>query len=326
MAEPFVTDPPPAKLAAQLEELKGALDAQIPAKALDRNLLIGTWNLREFGAVTKKWLSATGDKPKRDLFSVRCIAEIVSRFDVTAIQEVQTDIEALRLLLRVLGPDWGLILTDATLGRAGDRERLAFVYDSRRAVPSGLACELVVPDEELKKGVSPKALDRQFAKTPYAVAFRSAGNTFILVTLHVVFGKKSADRIGELTAIADWMRRWADNTADEYSQNLMVLGDFNIDREGDPNYEAFVSKGLRPPAELQNVPRTLPTKSAKPKFFDQIAWFTEEGRAKLTFDYTGKAGFVEWDKHVLPGLTRNELSFRISDHYPLWAEFSVSGD
>ncbi len=321
MAEPAVTDRPPAKLAAQLTELRRAVDQQIPAKALDRNLLIATWNLREFGAVTKKWLSEKGDTPKRDLFSIRCIAAVLSRFDVVAIQEVQTDIEALRLLLRVLGPDWGLILTDATLGKAGDRERLAFVYDNRRAVPSGLACELVVPDEELKKGLSPTALDRQFAKTPYAVAFRSAGQTFILVTLHVVFGKKAADRLAELTAIAAWMRRWADDTADEYSQNLMVLGDFNIDREGDPNYEAFVSQGLRPPPELQNVPRTLPTKSSKPKFFDQIAWFTEEGRAKLTLEYSSKAGFVEWDKHVLPGLTRNELSFRISDHYPLWAEF-----
>lgn len=153
------------------------------------------------------------------------------------------------------------------------------------------------------------------------MAFRSAGNTFILVTLHVVFGKKSEDRLAELTAIAEWMRRWADDTADEYSQNLMVLGDFNIDRQGDPNYEAFVSEGLSPPAELQDLPRTLPTKSKKPKFYDQIAWFTEEGRAKLTLDYSGRAGFVEWDKHVLPGMTRTELSFRISDHYPLWAEF-----
>lgn len=321
MAEPLVTDIPPAALREQLVRLAKALDGETPAKALDRNLLIATWNLREFGAVTKKWLSEKNDRPKRDLFSIRCIAEIVRHFDVVAIQEVQTNIEALRLLLRVLGPEWGLILTDATLGQAGDGERLAFVYDSRRVVPSGLACELVVPDEWLKKGVSNRALDRQFAKTPYAVAFRSAGQTFILVTLHVIFGKRAADRLAELTAIAEWVRRWADDTVDEYSQNLMVLGDFNIDREGDPNYEAFVSKGLRPPAESQGLPRTLPTKSEKPKFFDEIAWFTEEGRAKLTLEYSGRAGFVEWNKHVLPDLTRTEVSFRISDHYPLWSEF-----
>jgi hypothetical protein len=142
----------------------------VPAKALGRNVLIGTWNLREFGRVTPKWRSVPRDTPKRDLFSIRVIAEVVSRFDVVAIQEVQVDIEALRLLVRALGPDWGLILTDATKGQAGDRERLAFVYDSRRAKPSGLACELVVPEEWLGQGVGAGALTRQFAKTPCGVS------------------------------------------------------------------------------------------------------------------------------------------------------------
>jgi hypothetical protein len=91
----------------------------------------------------------------------------------------------------VLGPDWGLILTDAVKTQAGDRERLAFVDDARRAKPSGLAYELVVPDEQLKQGVASDALTEQFAKTPNAVAFRSEGNTFILVTLHVKFGQKA---------------------------------------------------------------------------------------------------------------------------------------
>jgi endonuclease/exonuclease/phosphatase family metal-dependent hydrolase len=324
---PIVTDPPPAELAAQLTQLSHALDtdAKVPPKQLDRNLLIATWNLREFGRVTAKWQSAKGDSPKRDLFSIRVIAEIVSRFDVVAIQEVQANIEALRLLMRALGPNWGLILTDAVKSRAGDNERLAFVFDSRRAIPSGLACELVVPDEVLKQGVGAAALQEQFAKTPYAVAFRSEGNTFILVTLHVVFGQKPADRIAELTAIAQWMRDWADDTADEYHQNLMVLGDFNIDRKDDPNYQAFTSKGLRPPPELDGLPRTLPSTSEGQKFFDQIAWFTENGQAKLTLIYAGRAGHIEWNKHVLPGHSRTQLSFRVSDHYPLWAEFLLPG-
>lgn len=321
---PLVTDAPPAKLAAQLARLAHALDSDaksaVPAKELDRNLLIGTWNLREFGRVTHKWQSADGDTPKRDLLSIRVIAEVVSRFDVIAIQEVQVNIEALRLLVRALGPNWGLILTDAVKSQAGDNERLAFVFDTRRATPSGLACELVVPDEVLAQGVGPEALTRQFAKTPYAVAFRSEGNTFILVTLHVIFGDKPADRLAELAAIAQWMRDWADDTADEYNQNLMVLGDFNIDRKDDPNYQAFTSKGLQPAPGLVDAPRTLPTKSAKPKFFDQIAWFNDDGQAKLTLG-PGRAGFVEWDRFVLPDLNRTQLSFRISDHYPLWAEF-----
>lgn len=321
---PLVTDPVPRQLASQLQGLSVALDEQIPPKRVDRNLLIATWNLREFGGLTPKWQSVKGDRPKRDLFSLRVIAEIVSRFDVIALQEVQEDIEALRQLVRVLGPEnWGLILTDAARSQAGDRERLAFLYDVRRAKPSGLACELVVPDEQLRAGVGSDALSEQFAKTPYAVAFRCEGNTFILVTLHVKFGDKPADRLAELTTIARWMRDWADGS-DKLNQNLIVLGDFNIDRKGDPNYEAFVAEGLAPPVELEGLPRTLPTRSKKEAFFDQIAWFRDANdRARLTLDYTGKAGNFKFNEHVLADMSRNDISFRISDHYPLWCEFAV---
>lgn len=320
---PEVTDPLPANLAAELQQLRDALDGDanfaVPPKQVDRNLLVATWNLREFGRVTPKWRSGDDDSPRRDLFSIRVIAEIVSRFDVVALQEVQRDIEALRFLLRVLGPHWGLILTDAVKSQAGDNERLAFLFDGRRATPSGLACELVVPREVLDAGVGEDALKEQFAKTPYAVAFRTEGNTFILVTLHVIFGKKPKDRIAELTQIAKWMRDWADDTSDAYRQNLMVLGDFNIDREGDPNYEAFTSQGLQPADGHKGLARTL--KSSGPdKFFDQIAWFREGGEAKLTFG-TGAARNFEWDKFVLDDLDRTQKSFRVSDHFPLWAEF-----
>ena len=81
---PSVTDEPPAELRAQLQALSDALDA-VPAKAVGRNLLIGTWNLREFGRVTPKWRSGPRDIPKRDLFAIRVVSEVVSRFDVVAI-------------------------------------------------------------------------------------------------------------------------------------------------------------------------------------------------------------------------------------------------
>ena len=299
--------------------MRAALDAEIPQKQLDRNLLIATWNLREFGKVNPKWLAKDGEKPERDVFSIRAIAEVVSRFDVVAIQEVQVNIDALRMLMRTLGSNWGLILTDAVKSERGDSERLAFVYDTRRAIPSGLACELVVPDEVLAKGVGKDALKQQFAKTPYAVAFRSEGTTFILVTLHVRYGKPK-ERIPELKAIAAWMRDWADDTKDEFNQNLMALGDFNIDKADDALHQAFTEQGLHTPPQLLKKSRTLPTKDGKPKFYDQIAWFKDGKEAALTLECIG-AGNFEWDKHVFKGMERDEVSFRISDHYPLWCEF-----
>ena len=321
---PTILETPPTEVATRLAELRQALDAAIPVKALDQNLLIGTWNLRAFGGMTEKWESEEGDTPKRNLADVRAIAEIVGRFDVVAVQEAREDLKALRHMLKVLGPEWGLILTDVNPPPAGNGERLAFVFDTRRVKPSGLAAELVVPPEELEKGrIGKGALDRQFVRTPYAVSFQSGGQTFILVTLHVIYGKEAEERAGELKGLAEWLAGWAKRVSDDYRQNLIALGDFNIDREDDPNYQAFTSTGLRPPEALRDLSRTVSDKPGKEHYYDQIAWFCEGPDAKLTLDYTGQAGRFEWTKHILQDLDAGEKSWHISDHYPLWAEFSV---
>ena len=73
----FETDPLPPELTDELNQLRAALDERIPAKALDRNLLIATWNIRALGGFTDKWRSAAKDSPARDRFSLLCIAEIL---------------------------------------------------------------------------------------------------------------------------------------------------------------------------------------------------------------------------------------------------------
>lgn len=43
----------------------------------------------------------------------------------------------------------------------------------------------------------------------------------------------------------------------------------------------------------------------------------------LAMDYTGHAGNFDFTKPVLTSLDRISLSWHISDHFPLWAEFST---
>ncbi len=320
-----VLEQTPQAVERDLGELRRALDEALPGKRLDRNLLIATWNIRAFGDLTEEWLAGADDSPKRDLYALACITEIVSRFDVVALQEVRGNIKALRHMLRHLGPHWGLLLTDVTAGSAGNDERMAFVFDTRRVKPSGLACELVVPPEWHGK-IDTGALARQFARTPYAASFLAGDETFILVTLHVVYGRQAADRVGELRWIAEWMADWARRERD-WGHNLIALGDFNIDRSGDPNYLAFTATGLRPPEQLDEVPRTIFDGDEGGRFYDQIAWFHGEGDVPmLSLDYTGNAGgfdFTQPRLRQLEGLTLAEVSWRISDHMPLWAEFST---
>lgn len=142
-----IVDIPPAPVQADLQSLAAALDTQIPAKHGPANLLIATWNLRAFASLTRKWTAEDNDNPKRDLRGLRAICDIVSRFDVVAIQEVKGDLRALRDMMLKLGDEWGFLMTDITLGKVGNNERMAFVFDKERVKPSGLACELVVPPE-----------------------------------------------------------------------------------------------------------------------------------------------------------------------------------
>ncbi len=228
---PKITDKPPKAIQDNLNLLKNDLDDKIPARQLDKNLLIATWNIRAFGNLTRKWESDEDDSPKRDLHSILCITEIIKRFDVIAIQEIKANIRALRDTLKLLGDNWSLILTDVNKGDSGNGERMGYLFDKRRVQLSGLAGELVVPNE-WTKGVKKDVLEKQFVRTPYAVSFRSNHQTFILVTLHIKYGESSKDRIKEIKGIAKWLADWADNM-NVYHHNLIALGDFNIDERGD---------------------------------------------------------------------------------------------
>jgi endonuclease/exonuclease/phosphatase family metal-dependent hydrolase len=326
MADVTIFDTPPEPIATDLDDLRVALDHHVPRKELDRNLLIATWNIRAFGSVTRKWTASGGDSPKRDMRGLRAILEIVSRFDVVAIQEVTGDLRALRDLVKGLGRHWSFLMSDVTLGKDGHSERMAYVFDTRRVELSGLAGELVVPPEWTEE-IEPAALRRQFARTPYAVSFRSGLHTFILVALHVTYGDPSAERVPELRGIADWLSDWARRlNRRPLRHDLITLGDFNIDRKDDALWQAFTSRGLHVPDELNRVRRTIFASLDEPtldRFYDQIAWF-DSGTRKLSMGLRSAGGF-----EFLPfvyrdtSLTKSQVSYRISDHIPLWAEFSL---
>lgn len=318
-----ITDPAPADVTTELDALRAGLDQAIPAKGPD-NLVIGTWNVRAFDRVAPAWRTGKGASPIRDLSNVACLAEVVRRLDVIAIQEVRASAQAFLAMMAALGPGWAFLATDVTQGSAGNNERLTFVFDTSRVNLSGLACELVVAAQQA--GIPAHALAGQFARTPYAVGFARAGARFTLTTLHVTYGTAASDRIPELTEIAQWLAHWS-GSGDVWGTNLVALGDFNIDRAGDPLYAAFTSTGLTPPAPLNFVPRTVfddPNPAAPPDhrhFYDQIAWFAATPLAHLTYR---NAGMFNFDTGLIPAESTVQLSWRISDHFPLWCEFELS--
>lgn len=136
--------------ASRLVSLRAALKEHIYGAGRDddtgceRNdnqwLRIATWNIREFD--TRKY----GGRLTESLYY---IAEIVSHFDLIALQEVREDIRALETIIRLLGRhDWSYIATDVTEGRPGNRERMVFVYNNKKVRFTNIAGELNLPRED----------------------------------------------------------------------------------------------------------------------------------------------------------------------------------
>ncbi|WP_051442241.1 endonuclease/exonuclease/phosphatase family protein [Arthrobacter sp. H14] len=311
-----MTTTPPPDVAEDLKSISNALDEQLPPPA-ESNLLIGTWNIRAFSDLTEKWHADEDDSPKRDWHAMACIAEIVSRFDVVAVQETRRNVTALQYLMELLGDQWRFITSDVTEGDAGNGERLTYVYNTTRVQPSGLVGEIVLPP-------STEGPVEQFARTPYTASFLRGNVEFSLTTVHVLWGNDPEERLPELTNFAQWMRNWVEREG-QWNENLLVLGDFNLDRKDDPLYEAFTSTGLQPAPELNGVPRTIFNNDNSGHFYDQIAWFGNEDGSNLlkSLDYTGQAGHFDFLPHAFDDMTNNQISWRISDHYPLWTEFKI---
>lgn len=314
---------PPRPVQEELNRLKNALSAQIPQK-VDDNFLIATWNIRSFSSFTEEWNAGAEDSPKRDMRGLKAIIEILSRFDVIAIQEVKGNLKAMQTAADALPGNWGYLMTDVNGGAGGNNERLAFLYDRDRIQPSGLAAEIVIPEE---RDVEQENYRKQFARTPYAVSFQRGDASVILVTLHVIFGKREEDRVQELREIADWMYDWA-RKSNRIHENLITLGDFNIDRKGSGGYEEFVATGLSVPQVLHDLPRTIfddPDNNKDDKFYDQIAWFKNKSKKSLINMELRDGGNFDFMPFVYSDteLSKRSISFRVSDHLPLWVEFGI---
>jgi len=347
--------PMPQDVGLTLAVLQAALDESVPARELDRNLLIASWNIRGLGGFTPKWETGPDDSPKRNLADLHYIAEILSRFDIVAVQETKDNLQALRTIMSLLGSDWGLLMSDVTHGDKGNLERLGYVFDLRRVRPTGLVGELVLSPEDLRRlretrkthpfrsddltGKTKKQqdailLEREFGgqldRTPYVASFTSAGRPFMLASVHIVWGEggdleRRAEETGELARLLETtIKGPKGEQPDEFRANLLALGDFNAESETDPIVGALTARQMVTADVLAGKRRTT-ADTAGPGgkiAYDQFAWFPSStgmpGALRLPV-VTGDT--FEWDKHILDGAPSKE--FRISDHLPIWLELSV---
>lgn len=98
---------------------------------------IATWNIREFGG------NSYGGRSFEEIYYM---AEIISHFDLIALQEVRSNLKELKELLRYLGPNWDFIATDVTDGSAGNKERMVFVFNNDEVYFKNIAGELTLKE------------------------------------------------------------------------------------------------------------------------------------------------------------------------------------
>lgn len=313
-----------------LKRLRPALSANVPSRTATDTLLLSTWNIREFDS---------GRYGYRSEESYYYIAEILSRFDLIAIQEVRDGLYPLQRLQRLLGSWWDFLVTDVTLGTSGNSERMAYLFDRRKVSFTGLAAELVLPK---KKNATEEPV--QMARSPYIAGFRAGWAYLTLATVHIYYGKDVAvdpRRLAEITAFSQTLSQNAPrlSSAPQYEpgappapDNLIMLGDFNIFNRRDVTMQAITEAGFVVPSELQSVPGS---NVAKNKHYDQIAYYKQLARLKAT----GRAGVFDFYEHVYrltdeadyakeraskPGRSfKDWRTYRMSDHLPMWIELGI---
>lgn len=308
---PFDYDP-----ATEIERLRNHKKTRSLPKREKDKLLVATWNVANFGVQQRL---------DRDL---ALIAEIVSWFDIVAIQECRENFGDLFDLHRKLPPSYRVAMSDA----AGNNERMVFVYDSRKLTALEEVGEIAFPpsDYDAIKLPGVKGQFNGFDRTPYLASFAAGNTSFTFVNVHLYFGdnrpKSLARRSLETYAVAKWCAR-RQKSKFSFTRELVALGDFNMPKSqpGDPIFNALTKLGLELPEHSTQVASSISTDAN----YDQIAFLPDTTKRC----FTGLKGVFDYDAVVFPELWKdgdNKKDFRaylryyISDHRPMWVQVSIA--
>ncbi len=336
------------KVTQNLLALKEALK-EIPEKTTDKNFLLATWNIREFDG------NKYGNRLEETYYYM---AEVISSFDMVAVQEIKGSLSPLKKLMRILGHHWDYLVSDITEGTQGNGERMAYIYDKRKVQFTSVAGEIVIPPKR-KKDNNGKTVKKngkvvyepvaQFWRTPYLVSFQSGWFKFYLCTVHILYGndKDLTERTKEIRDVALFFKKRAkdENKYDnDYwdRQNFILLGDFNIINRTDETFKALTNRTDFIIPEHIEKNNLKGSNVKRDKFYDQIVYNNKYGNAQVT-----NAGIFDFFNHVFKDKDEDYQTYlnamssvkksgiptmswykqwrthQMSDHLPMWVEFDI---
>jgi endonuclease/exonuclease/phosphatase family metal-dependent hydrolase len=287
---------------------------QIPAKGKD-TLLVATWNIANLGVQ---------DRLASDY---ALIAEVISWFDLVAVQEVNDDLRGIEAIHDELPARYDLLFSDAS----GNRERQAFLYDSRKVRRLREVGRVAIPPSQLPK-IARQGTATPFAgfdRGPYLASFEAGSFRFALLNVHLFYGSDDPADLDRRTLETFAVAWWADRThrdAKTYVPDIVPLGDFNLPKAepGDRIFDALVALGLETPPHSSQIGSAI----ASDNQYDQLAFFPGATKDRFTgacsvFDFDGAVFQDLWAQRT-PTQFRDYVRYHLSDHRPLWAEFHTT--
>lgn len=263
--------------------------ASVPVRAA-ASIRIASFNIQVFGVEKLR---------KPHVMSV--LAETVRQFDVMAIQEIRaaTDDVMPRFidLINSNGRHYDYVI-GPRLGRSSSKEQYAFIYDAETIeVDRGTAFTVQDKDDLLHR-------------EPYVALFRvraappTEAFTFTLMDIHT-----DPDEVKkEMTALAyAYQAVRAVRYNGFVEDDVILLGDLNADEK------KFGMLGALP--NMSWVISGIPTNTRGTHTLDNILF-----NRVATVEFTGRGGVVDLLREH--NLTQEQV-LEISDHLPVWAEFSV---
>lgn len=319
----------------KLLALKLGLDSSIAPKLADQNLIIASWNIKEFGHTTQRMPD-----------SYFYIAETLSRFDLIAIQEIKSSLDDLYIILRLLGDDWGYLVNDITEGNSGNSERSCYLFNKKRVQLAGLAGEIVLWDD-----LTQISSIKQLKRTPYVTGFTAGWKTFAMINLHLHPGDNTDDIALRREEVSLLLKALAEKKRRDrlWSDNLICVGDFNFytgAKKDDPTIQMIADAGFKEVSGLVGLDTNASQTDAYDRFFlSENEYFSlgqnsaglENGGVFNPFDHVLKIGeeptYSKYMQDVYTGskdmtdINNQQKYFKnpwrknqLSDHFPIWFE------
>lgn len=252
---------------------------------------IGTWNLEHLSV-----------RPNKDF---QGIAKVAQKVDFLAVQELMNE-DALQALANELtrqtGKHWSAMASHA-VGRSSYKEMYGFVWrDDVVAYEDGAVTYLDRGDT--------------FEREPYSARFKSLrdGSTFVVATVHILYGKSHADRALEITALSSYWA-WLRDTYPGNNQ-IMLMGDFNTP----PNSPAWGNLDASAKPLVLNGASTLSSTNGKfANLYDNI-FVSRNSTIKVN-----NVQVFNYPKYL--GVTHAQGRDSVSDHAPIFlsASFGAGG-